>query len=168
MKTISRVMTILGVATLMGGIPSVVHAQQSPTTQSINQQSNNLAVNRFFNQVDYPQFLNEYTENMRNEPNWTFTEVIANACIKQQDNQNRSNQGNQVIVNGGYSPAGRNTPASTIIKCSNSPESLTKQLATTPSNRQIFVIRQGEMLPVNYSNYRQGDNMVQIPLFGFR
>jgi hypothetical protein len=182
MKTISRVVAILGLASFMGGIPSAVRSQPSPAkllAPNTQDQSSDSGVRRFFSPIDYEPIIQNNTANNAVNPDETvvFNYNVATACAEARDDQANRLSPDLADINDGFSSAGRQLTTQAVVNCSaisaslnnNTSASLNKQIqsAPLPNYQPFYVIRLGDTnLPM--TNYRQrGDAMIQTPIVRF-
>jgi hypothetical protein len=180
MKTISRVIAVLGLAAFMGAVPSAVKAQSSgaallaPNNQ---QQSNNSGINIFFPSADYQQLIEEYNSNSPLNPGTTLVYNAATACAEAKSDPAINLSPDQAVLSTEFSPAGRQLTSNSILNCngvlgpinsnSTSAAALTKQdqSAPLPSYQPVYVIRLGDTTRPNY--YQRGDAFIQVPVVRF-
>ncbi len=128
MKNIVRVLTILGIASLITGLPSITHAQESPPRRTLLDldAASDLEINQF-NQGTFSQ---------------------------------ENNSDNQLPVYSIYSPV-HGAPAHRI---NNLPSGVGgPDIGNLP---EVYLINLGYP-PNQYPFYQQGDQMIQVQLFGF-
>lgn len=179
MKTISRVIAILGLTTFVGGIPVAVKAQPSDAallSQNNLQQASDSGVRRFFAPADYPQAVQEYNANtsLGTGESLVYNYDVVTACAEARDNPATIISANHTSINDGFSSAGRQLTTRAVVNCNNvaasnnnTAASLTKefQAVPVPSYQPFYVIRLGDTIPLNYR--QRGDAMIQTPVVRF-
>lgn len=178
MKTISKVIAILGLAALMGEIPLAVKAQPSGAallSQNKQQQSNNSGINIFFPSADYQQLIQDYNSNSTLNPGSTLVYNAATACVEAQNDPAINLSPNQAVLGTQYSPAGRQLTSQNVLNCNsilgsinnNSAVALTKQdqSAPLPNYQPVYVIRLGDT--TRPTDRQTGDGFIQTPLVRF-